>query len=294
MSSPVVEMFFHKPTFTLSYVVKDPLSNRAVIIDPALDYDAAAARTSTRHADRILQYVVDNNLKVEWILETHAHADHISAAPYLREKTSAKIAIGEGIREVQKTFKKVFNMDDLATDGSQFDRLLLDNEKLAIGTMEATIIHTPGHTNDSVSYLIGDAVFIGDTLFAPDFGSARTDFPGGDAQCLYRSIHRLFELPDSTRVFLCHDYMPAGRELEFVHLLAEQKQKNIHINDIVTEQEFVSRREARDEKLGMPGLIIPSIQINIRAGQLPPEEDNGVAYLKVPLNQLGKPGKAGK
>jgi glyoxylase-like metal-dependent hydrolase (beta-lactamase superfamily II) len=293
MYSPVVQMFFHKPTFTLSYVVKDPLSNCSVIIDPALDYDTAAARTSTRHADRILQYVSENSLEVGWILETHAHADHISAAPYLREKTGGKIAIGEGIREVQKTFRKVFNIDNLATDGSQFDRLLQDNEKLAIGKMEATVIHTPGHTNDSVSYLIGDAVFIGDTLFAPDFGSARTDFPGGDAQCLYRSIHKLFGLPDSTRVFLCHDYMPAGRELEYVHDLKEQKQKNIHINENVTEQEFVSMREARDEQLGMPGLIIPSIQMNIRAGQLPPQEDNGVAYLKVPLNQLGNPGKAG-
>jgi glyoxylase-like metal-dependent hydrolase (beta-lactamase superfamily II) len=292
MSIPVIEMFFHAPSFTLSYAVKDPLSNSAVIIDPALDYDAAAGRTSTRHADRILQYVEDNNLKVEWILETHAHADHISAASYLREKTGGKIAIGEGICEVQKTFSKVFNINDLATDGSQFDRLLQDNEKLPIGNMEVTVIHTPGHTNDSVSYLIGDAVFIGDTLFAPDFGSARTDFPGGDARYLYRSIHRLFELPDSTRVFLCHDYMPAGRELEYVHSLEEHKQKNVHINETVTEQAFVSRREARDEELGMPGLIIPSIQINIRAGQFPSEEDNGVAYLKVPLNYLGKPDKA--
>ncbi len=293
MSSPVVEMFFHKSTFTLSYVVKDPMSRCAVIIDPALDYDAAAARTSTRHADRILKYVLDNDLKVEWILETHAHADHLSAAQYLRAKAGGKIAIGEGICEVQKTFREVFNLDDLVTDGSQFDRLLKDNEKLAIGMMEATVLHTPGHTNDSVSYLIGDAVFVGDTLFAPDFGSARTDFPGGDARYLYRSIHRLFGLSDATRVFLCHDYMPAGRELEYVHRLEEHKLKNIHINESVTEEEFVSRRNARDEKLGMPGLIIPSIQINIRAGKLPDPENNGVAYLKVPLNQLGKSSRAG-
>lgn len=285
--NPMIKEFFHEPTGTFSYVVHDTATRKAAIIDSVLDYDHKSGRTRTRSADAIIAFVEANGLSVEWILETHAHADHLTAAPYLKRRLGGRLAIGEGIRKVQTTFKKVFNLKDLNTDGVQFDHLFDDSESFAIGDLEGRVLATPGHTSDSVSYLIGDAVFVGDTLFAPDFGSARTDFPGGDARDLYRSIHRLYELPEDTRVFLCHDYAPGGRHPEHVHSLDKQRAENVHVHEGVTEDEFIAMREARDAKLEMPNLIIPSVQVNIRAGEMPPPEDNGVVYLKVPIDTLG-------
>lgn len=286
--NPQVKEFFHEPTSTFSYVVYDEGSRTTAVIDSVLDYDHKAGSTSTISADEIVRFVESNGLGVEWILETHAHADHLTAAPYIKGRLGGKIAIGEGIRTVQATFKNVFNIKDLNTSGVQFDRLFSDGETFTIGELEARVINTPGHTSDSVSYLIGDAVFVGDTLFAPDFGTARADFPGGDAHALYRSIHRLYELPADTRVFLCHDYAPPDRAPEHVHRLREQRAENVHIHDGVEEDAFVEMRETRDATLEMPNLIIPSVQINIRAGEFPAPEDNGVVYLKVPIDTLGR------
>ena len=284
---PQVTEFFHAPTSTFSYVVQDPQTNRAAIIDSVLDYDNKSGRTSTESADSIVELATTRDLAVDWILETHAHADHLTAAPYLQSRLGGKIAIGIGIRQVQSTFADIFNLKDLNTNGVQFDHLFEDFETFAIGTLSGRVIPTPGHTSDSVSYLIGDAVFVGDTLFAPDYGTARADFPGGDARTLYRSIHRLFDLPDDTRVFLCHDYAPNDRAPQHTYRLDEQRAANVHAHLGVSEDAFVAMRQARDATLEMPNLLIPSVQVNIRAGRLPPAEDNGVAYLKVPLNVLG-------
>lgn len=286
--SPLIQAFFHEPTSTFSYVVWDEVTRTAAVIDAVLDYDHASGRTSTHSAAGIAEFVRRNDLGVRWILETHAHADHLSAAAYLRGELGGMVAIGEGITQVQETFKRLFNLGDLDTDGSQFDKLFEDDETFWIGRTGARVLATPGHTSDSVSYLIGDTVFVGDTLFAPDYGTARVDFPGGDARTLYRSIRRLFELPDATRVLLCHDYAPTGREPEHEHALLEQRTANVHVRDGIGEDDFVRMREARDATLTLPKLTIPAVQVNIRAGRLPPPEDNGVVYLKVPVDVLGR------
>jgi glyoxylase-like metal-dependent hydrolase (beta-lactamase superfamily II) len=287
MSTPSVTAFFDEATFTVTYVVADPDSAHAAIVDPVLDYDPASGRTSTASADKAADFVSDNGLNVDWILETHVHADHLSAAPYLREKLGGKVAIGRHVAAVQETFKSVFDIEDLATDGSQFDHLFEDGDEFRVGSIAGSVIATPGHTPACVTYVIGDAAFVGDTLFMPDFGTARTDFPGGDAGMLYDSIQRIFSLPDDTRLFMCHDYKAPGRdEFAWQTSVAEQRKSNIHINQSVSRDEFVAMREGRDAELGMPKLILPSIQVNVRAGQLPDAAANGVRYLKIPLNAL--------
>lgn len=286
--NPQVEAFFDPATFTWSYVVSDPATKRCAIIDSVLDYDAAAGRTSTASADKLIDYVRAENLTVDWLLETHVHADHLSAAPYLRQALGGKLGIGALITRVQDTFGKLFNAgSEFATDGRQFDRLFGEGDRFSIGSLEARVLHTPGHTPACVTYVVGDAAFIGDTLFMPDYGTARCDFPGGDARALYRSIQQLFALPDETRLYLCHDYLPAGRS-DYVCMttVAEQKANNLHIHAGVDEDSFVAMRRARDATLKMPALILPSVQVNMRAGELPPAESNGVRYLKVPLNVL--------
>ncbi len=288
MTNPVVQRFFHESTNTFSYVVWDADGSGAAVIDPVLDYDHRSGRTDTQFADQIATYVREHDLEVHWILETHAHADHLTSAPYLKEQLGGKIAIGEGIRAVQRTFKSIFNLKDLNANGTQFDHLFVDGETFDIGSLTGQVLHTPGHTNDSVSYVIGNAAFVGDTLFAPDSGTARADFPGGDARALYRSIHRIYDLPEETRIFLCHDYPPGGRAAEHVHSVYEQRKNNIQVREEVSEDDFVRMREQRDSTLAMPKLIIPAVQVNIRAGELPPAEDNGVTYLKVPVNQFGR------
>jgi glyoxylase-like metal-dependent hydrolase (beta-lactamase superfamily II) len=290
---PEVTPFFHEDSNTFSYVVAPPGGSAAVIIDPVLDFDYKAARTWTATADRLLGFVRDKGYAVEWILETHAHADHISAAPYLANQLGAKIAIGEGITEVQGRFVKVFNLaNEHQPRGAEFDHLLRDGEVFETAGLRVEVIHTPGHTSDSNSFRIGDAVFVGDTLFMPDAGSARADFPGGDAGMLYDSMQKLLSLPDDTRMFLCHDYGPGGREIRCETSVREQRERNIHAGRGVSRDEYVRLRETRDATLPMPRLIIPSVQVNMRAGKLPPPEDNGVSYLKVPLNTLGpRPGE---
>jgi glyoxylase-like metal-dependent hydrolase (beta-lactamase superfamily II) len=282
-----IKMFFDKDSSTFSYVVADVSNGMAAVIDPVLDYDAAAGLVSTAGADNILAYLAANKLTLQWILETHAHADHLSAAHYLKTKTGAPVAIGEGIKKVQQTFKLVFNIgdDELLAKGDYFDKLFVDNETFSIGGLGAKVINTPGHTNDSVSYLIADNLFVGDSLFMPDAGTARCDFPGGDAHVLYRSIQRIYQLPDDTQIFMCHDYQPNGRELKYQTSVLEQKTQNIHVKVDTPEQEFVQKREARDKTLAVPRLIYPSVQVNIRGGQLPKAEDNGVSYIKIPLKQ---------
>ena len=283
-----IQAFFDPATSTYSYVVSDPSSGRCAIIDSVLDYDPAAGRTACESADRLIAYVREQKLIVDWLLETHVHADHLSAAPYLKQQLGGQLVIGERITQVQDTFGKLFNAGrEFATDGRQFDRLLRDGETIQIGRLQATAIHTPGHTPACMTYLIGDAAFVGDTLFMPDYGTARCDFPGGDAGALYRSIQRLFALPDSTRLYLCHDYLPQGRsEYSCMSTVAAQRAGNVHVHEGIDEQAFVAMRQARDASLGMPALILPSVQVNMRAGHLPPAEDNGVRYLKVPLNVL--------
>jgi glyoxylase-like metal-dependent hydrolase (beta-lactamase superfamily II) len=285
--NPSVRPFFDPATWTVSYVVYDAPGGSAAIIDSVLDYDPKSGRTRTASADRVAAFVRAERLTVEWILETHAHADHLSAAPYLRARLGGRIAIGEPIRKVQGVFRRLFNLEPgFREDGSQFDHLLADGETFRIGGLEARALHVPGHTPADMAYQVGDAVFVGDTLFMPDVGTARADFPGGDARTLYRSIRRLLELPPETRVFVCHDYPPAGREPQWQTTVAEQRARNIHVRDGVDEDAFVSMRTARDRTLEMPTLILPSIQVNIRAGELPPAEANGVSYLKIPLNAL--------
>jgi len=287
MSAPSVTAFFDEATFTVTYVVADPDSAHAAIVDPVLDYDPASGRTSTVSADKVAAFVRDNNLSIDWVLETHVHADHLSAAPYLREKLGGKVAIGKNVAAVQETFQGVFNIEDLATDGSQFDHLFEDGDEFSIGDMAGSIIGTPGHTPACITYVIGDAAFVGDTLFMPDFGTARTDFPGGDAGMLYDSIQRILALPGDTRLFMCHDYKAPGRdEFAWETSVAEQREVNVHINRNVSRDEFVAMREGRDAELGMPKLILPSIQVNVRAGQLPEAEANGVRYLKIPLDTV--------
>lgn len=283
-----VTPFFHADSWTWSYVVADPHSRQAVIIDPVLDFDAKSGRTSTTSAQQLVDHVLAQSLDVRWLLETHAHADHLSAGHWLKSQyPQAKLAIGEGIRTVQKTFRPIFNLGDhFPVDGSQFDHLFADGERFALGGIQAEVIAVPGHTNDSVAYRIGDALFVGDSIFMPDGGTARCDFPGGDARTLYRSIHRLFALPDDTRVFVCHDYAPGGRAYACETTIAAQKAGNIHVRNDVSEDDFVAVRTARDATLAMPALLLPSVQINIRAGQLPEPEDNGVRYLKLPLDQF--------
>ena len=283
-----VTPFFHADSWTWSYVVADPHSRQAAIIDPVLDFDAKSGRTSTTSAQQLVDHVRAQSLDVRWLLETHAHADHLSAGHWLKSQyPQAKLAIGEGIRKVQKTFRPIFNLGEhFPVDGSQFDHLFADGERFSLGGIEAEVIAVPGHTNDSVAYRIGDALFVGDSIFMPDGGTARCDFPGGDARTLYRSIHRLFALPDDTRVFVCHDYAPGGRAYACETTIAAQKADNIHVREDVSEDDFVAVRTARDATLAMPALLLPSVQINIRAGQLPEPEDNGVRYLKLPLDQF--------
>lgn len=280
-----IEMFFEQDSATFSYVVADLQSKQAAIIDPVLNYDAAAGQVSTEDADKLLSYLQANGWQLQWILETHAHADHLSAAHYLKQKTGASIAIGEGIRKVQQTFKVVFNLADteLQAKGDYFDKLFTDNEQFTIGSLQATVINTPGHTNDSVSYLIAGHLFVGDSLFMPDAGTARCDFPGGDAHILFRSIQRIYQLPEDTAIYMCHDYQPNGRELKYKTTVLEQKNHNIHVKADTAEADFVAKREARDKTLAVPRLIYPSVQVNIRGGQLPKAEDNGQRYIKIPL-----------
>jgi glyoxylase-like metal-dependent hydrolase (beta-lactamase superfamily II) len=283
-AQPDVQAFFHEATNTVSYIVADPTSKRAAVIDPVLDFDPRSGKASARSADAILQAAAARGLQIEWILETHAHADHLSAAPYLRTRTGARVGIGEHIRDVQTIFRPVFNLDDVSRDGSEFDRLFRDGESFKLGNLEVSVIHTPGHTPACVSYRIGDAVFVGDTLFMPDYGTARADFPGGDARTLYRSIRRLLDLPPDTQLYMCHDYKPAGREhYAWQTTVAEQRAHNVHVHDGVTESGFVAMRNARDSTLAAPTLLLPSIQVNIRAGRLPRAEGNGVRYLKIPM-----------
>jgi glyoxylase-like metal-dependent hydrolase (beta-lactamase superfamily II) len=285
--TPQVTPFFHRSSHTLSYVVADPATGAAAIIDPCLDFDMASSRTGIASATEVLDHVRRKGLKVDWILETHAHADHLSAAAWLKPRLpGARIGIGTGIVDVQKTFKPIFNLGEhFPVDGSQFDHLFADGERFAIGSLDAAVIAVPGHTRDSIAYRIGDAVFVGDSLFMPDGGTARCDFPGGDAATLYRSIReRLYTLPEQTRVFICHDYQPGGRELRCQTTIAEQRRANIHVRDGVPEAEFVAMRTARDATLAVPALILPSVQVNLRAGELPPPASNGVRYLVLPLN----------
>lgn len=286
--NPRVQPFFHDGSNTWSYVVTEPDGKAAAIIDPVLDFDIKAGRTSTRSAQSLLDFARERGLDVQWILETHAHADHLSAGDWLKTQLpGARLAIGEGIRTVQKTFRPIFNLGEhFPVDGSQFDHLFEADEVFRIGALEARVIPVPGHTSDSNAYLVGDALFTGDSLFMPDGGTARCDFPGGSAATLYRSIQRLFELPDATRVFVCHDYGPGGRDVACETTIGEQKRGNIHVRAGTSEAQFVEMREARDATLAMPTLILPSVQTNIRAGALPPPEDNGVRYLKIPLDQL--------
>lgn len=285
---PEIRTFFDRETFTASHVVIDPATLSCAIIDSVLDFDPAAGRTSTKNADDIVAFVEERGLTVQWILETHAHADHLSAAPYLKQRLGGKIGIGEHIREVQAVFGKIFNEGtEFALDGSQFDHRFADGEVFNIGELQVRVMHTPGHTPACVTFVVGDAAFVGDTLFMPDYGTARADFPGGDAHVLFRSIRKVLALAPETRLFLCHDYKASGRE-EYVWetTVAAERASNIHVHDGVTENEFVAMRTARDAQLGMPRLILPSIQVNMRAGELPPAEENGQRYLKIPLNML--------
>jgi glyoxylase-like metal-dependent hydrolase (beta-lactamase superfamily II) len=279
--------FFDPNTWTVSYVVWDRATRRAAVIDPVLDYDFKSGHTGTQSADQVAAYLRDNGLQVDWILETHAHADHLSGARYLQERVGGRIAIGEKIREVQATFKKLFNLErDFLPDGSQFDHLFKDGESFTIGDVPATALLVPGHTPADMAYAVDGSVFVGDTLFMPDVGSARADFPGADAHQLYRSMRRLLDLPPETRMYVCHDYPPASRQPKWQTSVAEQRARNIHVRDGIGEDEFVKMRQARDATLEVPTLILPSIQVNVRAGRLPPVDDNGVAYLRIPLNAL--------
>ena len=285
---PSIAGFFDEATNTVSYVVHDPKTGEAAIIDSVLDFDAASGRTSNGSADRMIEYVTSNNLKVTWLIETHAHADHISAAPYLQERLGGKLAIGCDIIRVQEVFGKLFNAGtDFERDGSQFDKLFEDGETFKVGELEGIALHVPGHTPADMAFIIGDAAFVGDTIFMPDFGTARADFPGGDAHQLYRSIRRLLSLPDETRLFLCHDYKAPGRdEYAWETTVKQQREENVHVKDGVSEEDFVEMRTTRDKTLAMPKLIMPSVQVNIRGGRLPDPEDNGVSYIKIPVNAV--------
>ncbi|MBJ7898890.1 MAG: MBL fold metallo-hydrolase [Cyanobacteria bacterium RI_101] len=286
--NPDVKGFFDPQTYTITYVVADPESRRCAIVDPVWDYNPANGRLATKSADQVIAYVQDQGLTVAWILETHAHADHLTAAQYLKAQLGGQIAIGAAIGKVQAVFKQLFNAPaDFATDGTQFDRLFQDGETFSIGTLSAAVLATPGHTPACVTYVAGDAAFVGDTLFMPDYGTARTDFPGGDAATLYASIQKIFSLPPQTRLFMCHDYLPPGRtEYRWETTVAEERAENVHVRDGISLETFVNQRRERDRTLAAPALILPSLQVNIRAGHLPAPEDNGLSYLKIPLNAI--------
>jgi glyoxylase-like metal-dependent hydrolase (beta-lactamase superfamily II) len=284
----IIKAFFDEPTNTVSYLVADPVTKKAAIIDPVLDYDHNAGTVDTRSVEAMVKAADTAGYTVEWALETHAHADHLSGAPYIKAKTGAKIGIGEHIKDVQRIFRPIFNATDLATDGSDFDHLFKDGERFTIGELEGEVLYTPGHTPADLSYKIEDAVFVGDTLFMPDYGTARADFPGGDAHQLYRSIKRLLALPPETRLFMCHDYKAPGRDqYSWETTVREQREKNVHVRNGVTEEAFVAMRTARDATLAAPRLLLPSIQVNIRAGKFPPKEANGVRYLLIPVKLKG-------
>ncbi|MGV8891633.1 MAG: MBL fold metallo-hydrolase [Burkholderiaceae bacterium] len=286
MHAPTIQSFFDPDTSTVTHVVSDPVTLRAAIIDSVLDFDPKSGRSSHASADRVIAYVQQTKLTVEWLLETHAHADHLSAAPYLQQTLGGKISIGRHICEVQQVFKKIFNAKNMNTDGADFDHLFDDNEQFRIGELEVRVMHTPGHTPACLTYLIGQDAFVGDTLFMPDYGTARCDFPGGDAATLYRSIKKVLALAPDTRLHLCHDYPPESRGPIWVTTVSEERAQNIHAHNGITEAQFVKMRTARDQTLEMPTLILPSVQVNVRAGKLPPPEDNGVRYLKIPINLL--------
>ena len=286
MQRPEVTGFFDQPTNTVSYVVADPATRKCALVDSVLDYDPASGHTDKHSADQMIQFVRERGLEVEWLLETHVHADHLSAAPYLKQQVGGRLAIGRNITVVQDVFGKIFNAGtEFQRDGSQFDHLFADGDEFMLGSIPARAMHTPGHTPACMTYVIGDAAFVGDTLFMPDFGTARCDFPGGDARQLYRSIRRIFALPDETRLFMCHDYKAPGRdEYRWETTVGEEKRHNVHVHEGVTEDDFVAMRTARDKTLGMPRLILPSVQVNMRAGQMPPPEENGQRYLKIPVD----------
>ena len=282
---PEIRAFFDEPTNTVSYLVWDPGERRGVVIDPVLDFDPASGTVDDGSIEELLKAVEDEGLAIEWVLETHVHADHLSGAPLIKARTGAKVAIGEHVRDVQTIFRPIFGADDMKADGSDFDRLLKDGERFEAGGLDIEVMHTPGHTPACVSYRIGDAVFVGDTMFMPDYGTARTDFPGGCARQLYRSIQKLLSLPPETRLFMCHDYKAPGRDrFAWETTVAEQRRANQHIHDGVGEDEFVAMREARDKTLATPKLLIPSIQVNMRAGRFPPAEEDGVRYLRIPVS----------
>ena len=284
---PIVHGIFDKATWTITYIVHQGIGSACAIIDSVLDYDPKSGRTTTTSAEKVVEYVKAHQLQVEWILETHAHADHVSAAPYLKKHLGGKIAIGDHITQVQKVFKGIFNLEEgFKQDGSQFDQLLASDEEFKVGELVGKVLFVPGHTPACVAYQFGDAVFVGDTMFMPDVGTARCDFPGGDARTLYASTRKILSLPAQTRLFMCHDYPPTDREIAFETTVAEQRAKNIHVHDGITEAQFVEMRTKRDATLEMPVLILPAVQINIRAGELPPKEANGVSYVKIPLNAL--------
>jgi glyoxylase-like metal-dependent hydrolase (beta-lactamase superfamily II) len=284
VTQPLIRAFFDEPTNTVSYLVADPTTRRAAVIDPVLDYDMASGEVDTRSVQAILAAAEEQGLSVEWVLETHAHADHLSGAPFIKARTGARIGIGEHIRDVQRIFRPIFAAEDVKPDGSDFDHLFRDGERVPLGSLGIEVMHVPGHTPADVAYRIGDAVFVGDSIFMPDYGTARADFPGGDARTLYRSIRRLLALPPETRLFMCHDYKAPGRDhFAWETTVAEQRARNKHVHDGVTEDEFVAMREQRDATLSTPRLLLPSIQVNIRAGRFPPAEANGVRYLLVPV-----------
>lgn len=286
---PTIRAFFDEPTNTVSYLVSDPATRRAAVIDPVLDFDLASGEADVRSADAILAAAQEAGLTIELVLETHAHADHLSAAPYIKARTGAAIGIGEHIKDVQKIFRPVFQADDLRTDGSDFDRLFADGERFTIGSLAVEVLHVPGHTPADVAYRIGDTAFVGDTLFMPDYGTARADFPGGDARQLFRSIRRLLSLPGDVRLFLCHDYKAPGRDVyAWETTVAGQRAFSVHVRDGVNEDEFVAMREARDATLAVPRLLLPSVQVNIRGGRMPPAEANGVSYLRIPVKPVAR------
>ena len=283
-TKPIIDAFFDEATYTVTYLVTDPETRRAAIVDPVLDYDHKSGKASTASAERVLAKAAERQASIDWILETHAHADHLTAAPLLKSRTGARVVIGEHIRDVQKIFRKVFNASDVSDDGREFDRLVADGETLPLGNLAIEVMHLPGHTPADVAYRIGDAVFVGDTIFMPDYGTARADFPGGDAATLYRSIRRLLSLPAETRLFMCHDYKAPGRDrYAWETSVADERARNVHVHDGVTEAEFVAMRKKRDDTLAAPVLLLPSVQVNIRAGHLPPPDDNGQSYLRIPV-----------
>ncbi len=287
MAAPDIQHFYDEQTGSLSYVVSDPETNTAAVVDPVLGFSAVSGRADRTGAQKIVDYIQAECLSLDWILETHAHADHLTAAQFLKSELGGLVGIGQGICKVQEHFAEVFNLQaPFSADGRQFDRLFSDGDSFRIGNLETRVLHTPGHTNDSVTYMVDDAAFVGDSLFMCDYGTARCDFPGGDAGLLFDSIQKIYSLPDATRLFMCHDYPPEGRDLRFVCTVAEQKQTNVHIGDGVSKTDFIDMREKRDATLGLPNLILPSVQVNIRAGNLPEPEDNQISYLKIPLDTI--------